>query len=87
MPESSQQLQKIESLKKAYASCFGTKSGQEVMKDLEKKLFYHGSTISKEPHMLIFREGQRSALLHIKTMIKFDVKKIKEINEQQNEEE
>ena len=87
MPENNSQEFKIEALKKAYVNCFSTKSGKEILKDLEIRGFYHASTISKEPLLLAFHEGQRSIVLHIKSMMNFDITRIKELISQQESEE
>lgn len=84
---SPEQILKIEALKKNYVACFSGKSGQEVLKDLEMKSYYHGTTISKEPLIMAFREGMRANVLHIKTMMRFDLERIKAIAQQQESEE
>ena len=91
MPEenkiSPEQLAEIEVLKKAYTTCFSGKSGQRVLEDLERKCFIHTPTIHKDATIMAGREGMRDAILHIKTMIKFDLDKIKKIAQQQESEE
>lgn len=77
-------LAKMEAKKVAYGECFNSKSGKAVMEDLERACHYNASTIDKDVTILAFREGQRSTLLHIKTMIRFDIEKIKKIIAQQN---
>lgn len=84
---SPEQIAKIEALKKSYTACFSGKSGKEVVDDLERKCFYHSSTMHKDPAMTAFREGQRAVVLHIKTMMNYDLDRIRKIAEQQESEE
>jgi len=84
---SPEQLLKIEALKKAYVACFSGSSGKVVLDDLEKKCFYHGTTISKEPLVMAFREGMRANVLHIKTMMNFSLERVKQIAQEQQESE
>lgn len=84
---SPEQLARIEALKKAYVTCFSGRSGQEVLKDLENKSFYHSPTVHKDPTIMAFREGLRANVLHIKTMMNFNLERIKEIAQQQESEE
>lgn len=68
-------------LKKTYLRCFSGKDGKTVLEDLESRGWMRTSTISPEPHVMVFREGQRSVMLYIRTMMDIDPKRIREIME------
>jgi len=74
------QLDKIKLLKQRYISVFSGKDGAKILEDLEKMCFVNQSTLYLEqPHVMIYREGQRSVLVHIKNMMNFDIKRISEL--------
>ena len=50
-----------------------------ILDDLEKRFFVKTTTFSENPNTMIYREGQRSAVCHIKTMVEWDIKKLREL--------
>ncbi len=80
-----EQLDKIKLLKQRYISVFSGKDGAKVLEDLEKMCFVNQSTYSNFPHKMIYNEGQRSVIVHIKNMMNFNIQKIAElIKEEEN---
>jgi len=69
-------------LQKDYKFTFSSTEGKRVLNDLEIRNWIRTPTISGERHMMAYREGQRSVLLHIKSMIDLDPKRIREMIEQ-----
>lgn len=50
---------------KAYRTFLSTPEGELVLSDLMKSCFYSTSTISDNPHITSFNEGQRAVILRI----------------------
>ena len=69
----------LEILIAAYRNAFEVDSGKRVIEDLENRFFYRTTTFSELEHRMIFHEGQRSVLCHIKTMIEWDIKRLREL--------
>ncbi len=80
-------MQKIEELKKSYMATFNSESGKKVLADLEKKCHTKNTTFAGDANRMIFREGQRSIYLHIKSMMEMDIERLKEIVNQGGENE
>ncbi|QGY39690.1 hypothetical protein GM415_06010 [Pseudodesulfovibrio cashew] len=55
-------------LHRAYKRVFATPDGETIMKDLEKRGCFLGSTFSAEPGRTLVNEGRRSLVLHVKHM-------------------
>jgi hypothetical protein len=51
-----------------YKQCFSSPAGEQVLKDLESA-YGNRLSYSKDPYDTAFKEGQRSLLLRIKSMI------------------
>jgi len=60
---------KIEDLRNAYRTLLNTKDGQIVMKDLQARYHIHGSTFSIDPNETAYREGQRTVVLFLLSML------------------
>ncbi len=68
--------EKLKELQQKYNRLFTSDDGKEVMKDLERVCFYNQSTINQNPEITAFNEGQRAALLHIKTRMRMNALKL-----------
>ena len=60
---------KIEDLRAAYKTLLNSKDGQIVMKDLQARYHIHGSTFSIDPNETAYREGQRTVVLFLLSML------------------
>ena len=67
-----------EDLRAAYKILFDSPDGQTVLDDLERRFHIHGSTFSSEPTDTAYREGQRTVVLFIKSMLQ-DMKQLEEL--------
>ena len=79
-PKSSED--QIIELQKAYHATFSSTQGKTVLNDLELRNWTRRPTISAQPHFMAYREGQRSVLLYIKTMMEVDTKRLREMVEE-----
>lgn len=68
--------EKLKALQKSYNQVFSTDEGKIIMADLERVCFYNSTTINQNPEITAFNEGQRAALLHIKTRVRMNALKL-----------
>ncbi len=61
-----------------YKEVFTTVQGEQVLEDLGLRFCEHSSTFSPDPNETAYREGQRTVLLFIKSMIR-DRKPLEEL--------
>ena len=61
-----------------YKEVFTTVQGEQVLEDLGLRFCEHSSTFSPAPNETAYREGQRTVLLFIKSMIR-DRKPLEEL--------
>ena len=59
-----------EELRAAYKLILNSKDGERVLADLEARYHINGSTFSVDPCETAFREGQRTVVLFLKSMLK-----------------
>ena len=59
----------IDDLRAAYRTLLNTKDGQIVMKDLQARYHINGSTFSQDPNETAYREGQRTVVLFLLSML------------------
>ena len=59
----------IQDLRLAYKTLLNTKDGQIVMKDLQSRYHINGSTFSQDPNETAYREGQRTVVLFLLSML------------------
>ena len=78
------QIEKLRSLKTDYINTFSTENGKKVLEDLEARCFVNNTTFNGDVNQMIYSEGTRSIILHIKSMINMDIKKIKKRQEEQS---
>lgn len=76
-----EQLIKLAELQSAYNEVFTSKPGQIVLEDMAKRLFWRKPTIHENSNIMAFREGQRSVICHIETMMKLDLDNIKKLQD------
>lgn len=77
-------ITKVKERKQLYLNVFDTPDGQKVLEDLERHAFIHKTTLNTDSLRMVFNEGQRSMVLHIKNFMKIDIEKTAErIREQQ----
>lgn len=62
-------MKQLEELKEAYAFLFGETDGDTVLQDLEMRFHMHAPSFSPDPYETAFREGQRSVVLFIHSMM------------------
>jgi hypothetical protein len=53
-----------------YKTVFTSEDGQKILDDLGVRFCEHSSTFSSDPCETAYREGQRTVLLFIKSMIR-----------------
>jgi len=59
-----------EELRAAYKLILNSKDGERVLADLEARYHINGSTFSVDPCETAYREGQRTVVLFLKSMLK-----------------
>ncbi len=59
----------IDDLRAAYRTLLNTEDGQIVMKDLQARYHINGSTFSADPNETAYREGQRTVVLFLLSML------------------
>tara|TARA_R110002110_G_scaffold17679_1_gene75309 strand:- start:159 stop:380 length:222 start_codon:yes stop_codon:yes gene_type:complete len=59
-----------EELRAAYKLILKSKDGERVLADLEARYHINGSTFSVDPCETAYREGQRTVVLFLKSMLK-----------------
>ena len=62
----------VEDTMKAYLQVFKSNAGQLVLNDLASRFHMYSSTLSADSNEMAFREGQRSVLLFILSLISDD---------------
>lgn len=72
---------KPEDLREAYQVLFKSSDGQTVLEDLERRFHIHGSVFSSEPTDTAYREGQRTVVLFIQSML-LDLRLPEEISDE-----
>jgi len=78
-------IERIEKKHGVYKRLFTTEEGVEVLKDLETDCYLRSSTFSKDAMEMAYREGMRSMVLHIKSMLDLDLEQFKKLNEEQGD--
>lgn len=58
-----------EDLKSAYKRILDSDDGEVVLRDLEHRFHFHASTYSSEATDTAYREGQRTVVLFLKSML------------------
>jgi len=74
------QEQDIRATREAYQLVFNSEEGQRVLEDLQKRFHIHGTVFSTEPTDTAYREGQRTVVLFIQSMLLDWDKLLKEQN-------
>ena len=59
-----------EELRAAYKVVLNSNDGQKVLKDLEARFHVDGTTFSDNSNETAYREGQRTVVLFMKSMLK-----------------
>jgi hypothetical protein len=59
----------IEDLRAAYKTMLNTKDGQIVLEDLQARYHIKGTTFSSDPNETAYREGQRTVVLFLLSML------------------
>jgi hypothetical protein len=67
-----------EETRQLYKEVFTTVQGQTVLEDMGLRFCEHSSTFSVEPNETAYREGQRTVVLFIKSMLR-DQKQLEEM--------
>ena len=60
----------IKELRAAYKVVLNSNDGQKVLKDLEARFHVDGTTFSDNSNETAYREGQRTVVLFMKSMLK-----------------
>jgi len=63
------QEQDVRAIRDAYQLVFNSEDGQKVLEDLKKRFHIHGTVFSTEPTDTAYREGQRTVVLFIQSML------------------
>lgn len=85
MAEKNEDIERLKSLQQAYNKTFESEEGRKVLTDLYKICFKNSSTINEMSHIMFFNEGHRAVLLHIETMMKMNLYKLKEMQDEQGQ--
>jgi len=62
-------LEEVENLREAYKLVFGSEDGQRVLEDMAARFHINASVYSTEPTDTAYREGQRTVVLFIQSML------------------
>lgn len=60
---------KINAIRDAYKEVFNSDQGKVVLQDLQRRYHIHGTVFSTEPTDTAYREGQRTVVLFIQSML------------------
>lgn len=58
-----------EDLRASYKQALSSKDGQTILKDMEARFHMFGSTYSPDPTETAYREGQRTVVLFLNSML------------------
>lgn len=72
-------------LHKAYKDVFGGESGKLVLEDLRARGFFHASTWAGDKEQTLINEGARQLVLHINTMVEYDLEQLEKLFEPEEE--
>lgn len=75
--EKKQQSKRIKVISQ-YQTVFSGADGKAVLKDLCKANFVFSETLDATPHLMTYREGQRSVVLKIMHILKIDHERLME---------
>jgi hypothetical protein len=59
-----------EDLRTIYKVVLNNQDGEKIISDLEARFHIHGSTFSADPNETSYREGQRTVVLFLKSMLR-----------------
>ena len=78
---SEQQIAELEQLKRDYVATFSSEAGKKVLKHLEGISYINKTTFAKDGQglTLAFHEGMRFVIVHIKNMMVFDLKTLRQL--------
>ena len=62
-----------------YQKVFSSEEGEKVLKDLIS-LYCHNGTFNKDPNLMYFKEGQRSVIRDILSLVDIDIDRARELN-------
>jgi hypothetical protein len=79
--------EKLEQLSKAYKAVFSGDNGKLVLEDLKGRGFYNIPTWAGNAEQTLINEGARQLVLHIITMVEFDLADLQKMFKGQPEEE
>tara|TARA_R110002020_G_scaffold71209_2_gene184185 strand:- start:4468 stop:4692 length:225 start_codon:yes stop_codon:yes gene_type:complete len=65
-------------LRQLYKTVFSSSDGQQILEDLGHRFCEHATTFSPEPTETAYREGQRTVVLFIKSMLR-DMKQLEDM--------
>jgi hypothetical protein len=75
-------LDDVQSIRDAYKMVFQSEDGERVLEDMRQRFHMNASVYSTEPTDTAYREGQRTVVLFIQSMLSEIPEQIKEhINE------
>jgi len=70
-------LEKMEDKQKKYIELFENETGEYILEDLSKYCHIRNTTYNDNPNRMAFNEGKRAVVLHIKSMLRMDIDKLK----------
>jgi len=76
-------IDKIKGIQEDYKTVFRSEEGKRVLAHLETMGFWNSTTISKDPNITAFNEGNRAFLLSIKTILNTDLEALAEMYKNQ----
>ena len=59
-----------EDLRTIYKVVLNNQDGEKIISDLEARFHFYGSTFSPDPNETAYREGQRTVVLFLKSMLR-----------------
>ena len=62
-----------------YQKVFSSEDGEKVLKDLISLYCHHG-TFNENPNKMYFKEGQRSVIQDILSLVDIDIERSRELN-------
>lgn len=79
--------EELKLLHKAYKDIFSGESGKLVLEDLKARGFFNSPTWAGTAEQTLVNEGARQLVLHINTMVEFDLEQLEKLFEETKKEE
>jgi phenylacetate-coenzyme A ligase PaaK-like adenylate-forming protein len=76
-------MNRVKERKQMYCNVFEEGEGKKILEELSNLAYIKKTTLDDNPQKMAFKEGQRSMVLHIQSMMAIDIDKTQKMAEQQ----